>query len=357
MCFSHSICMLRKRQMEVIMKRYDWENALPKETKEFHEKICEVLNALPEEGRIYRMSKKGYVVAALAAIMLFGSISVFAAIKWNERAADNFGADKELQKSLSNEGYSNQDIQTVSDHGITVTLEQTIQDENLIYILFRVASENLELTENNGMGYKIKFSNGMDSYTSISSGFVDEIAQPEIGSSREYEIWIQKNTEYDFEGATLTCDFNALQKYEGKAGAVKDLVTGQWKFNIDLSVNASVEYQINKTVAFDGCDVKIHKIKLSPISYTVYCDGDDIRALQKANNIDFNECDTTYPLIISGIRYKDGTLISEKGALMSEEFSGEGEDFIATGRFTNAIDRNQVLEIIFDNMKDGISIN
>lgn len=335
---------------------YNWDSALPKESEKFHSKLCEVLHSLPEERKTYRALNKRYIPIFALTVVLLSSITVFAAIQWYDRAADNFGASEKLQQSLTEDGYSSQNIQSVAANGITVTLEQTIQDENLIYILFKVTSNNIELTENNAMGYNIKATNGVDFYTSISSGFVDEYSQPDIGNSRDYEIWIQKNTDYYFKGAELSVDFNALQEYEGKAGPVKDLVKGQWGFSIDLSVNNSVTFDVNKTVSIDGCNIAIHKIKLSPLSYTIYCDGDDVKTLQKVDNIKFDELDITYPLIISAIQYKDGTELQEEDGLMSEGFGEKSEEYIATGKFSKVFDMNHIEAIIFGDKKTRISI-
>ncbi len=335
---------------------YDLENDFPKVTEEFHKKICEVLHDLPEEERYCRMNKKKFVLAIAMGVMMISTITVYAAVRWNQRALDNFSANNQQQEQLAEDGYSSQLVQSVSDNDITISVEQTIQDKNLIYILFKVTSDNLQITENNAMGYNIKATNGPDFYTSMSSGFVDEFLQPDISNSREYEIWIQKKTDYDFTGAKLSINFNALQEYEGKAGPTNDLVKGQWDFSIDLSANNSVTLVVNKTVSVDGCDIAVHKIELSPLSYTIYCDGDDVKALQKADNINFDELDITYPLIISAIQYKDATEIQESGGLMSESFNKESKEYIATGKFSKVIDMNQIQAIMFGDKKVSLSI-
>lgn len=337
-------------------KRYDWENALPEVPPLFHSKVCKALDSLPQEKEIYRLSRKKYIIFVAAAIMLFSSLTVFAALKWNQRAVERFGANEKLQQSLSESGYSDQKIQSVTDNGIMITLEQTIQDENLIYILFRITAEQRELTENSAMDYELSFSNGMDAYVSISSGFSDSFQQPETSRSREYEIWIQKNTDYDFNGASLSCNFSALQEYEEKTESAKDLATGEWNFSIDLSANDSVSYDINRTITLAGCNVKVHGFRLSPLSYSIYCDKEDVQALQKANGINFNELDITYPLIITGIQYTDGTVLPQEVILMSEGFQEDNEEYTAVGRFGDALDMSRIQAIILGDSKETIPI-
>ncbi len=336
-----------------MMNMYDWENAFPKETEKFHTKLCNVLDVLPKEAKIIKRPKKRYVVAIVAAVMMLSSITAFATLKWNQRAIDNFGADEQMQEKLSDGGYSEQNVQSISENGVTVTLKQTIQDDNLIYILFNVTADNMEITEDNDMNLEISFSNGENPYSSISNGFVDEFEQPEVNNSRDYEIWIQKNANYNYNDVNLICNFSSLQKYEGKTGPTKDLVTGQWGFKIDLSANDSVEYNINKIVTIDGCDIKINRLKLSPISYTLFCDESDVKMLGEADSINFEECDNFYPLLISGINYTDGTGISEENGLMSEEFN---EDYIAVGKFTNAIELDKIKSILLNDNKAEVAI-
>ncbi len=335
---------------------YDWENGFPKVTEKFHNKLCNSLNVLQEERRIYNVSKKKYAVLIAGAIMMFSSITALAAIKWHQRAIDNFGANELMQEKLSNEGYSEQNVQSISDNGVTVTLEQTIQDDNLIYILFNVTADNMEITGDNAMNLKMSFSNGENPYISISNGFVDESEQPAVNNSKEYEIWIQKSADYNYNDVNLTCKFNSLQKYEGKAGPTKDLVTGQWAFKIDLSASASVEYNIDKTVTIDGCDIKINRLKLSPISYTLFCDENDVKILGEADGINIEECDNFYPLLISGINYMDGTGISEENGIMSEEFDEDYGDYVAVGRFTKVIEMDKVKSILLGDSKAEVAI-
>ncbi len=339
---------------------YDWKHALPEETEAFHEKIREVVRSLPEERTGHWAPKKRYLPVLVAAVFILSSATVFAALKWNDQAAHQFGTDEQLQKNLTEEGYSRQDEQSVTDNGITITLEQTVQDENLIYLLFKVTSDNLELTENNGMGYEMKASNGSGFFTSASSGFVNEFEQPELSNSREYEVWITKNRTYDFKEAVLSLSFNTLEGYKGKAGPVEELVKGQWNFDIDLSANASVEIDMDKTVTLEGCDVKIHKIKISPLSYIIYFDNDDVKALQEAKDIHPEVLDITYPLILSGVKYKDATVMQGDAGLMSEGldegFDKESGDFIIIGRFSEAINVDQVQEIVFNDKETGVSI-
>ncbi|TCL56959.1 uncharacterized protein DUF4179 [Kineothrix alysoides] len=337
-------------------KIYDWENVLPEVPAQFHNKICKALDSLPQEKRICRLSRKKYIIFVAAAVMLFSSLTVFAALKWNQRAIERFGADENLQQSLSESGYSDQSVQSVSDSGITITLEQTIQDENLIYILFRITAEQGDITANSAMDYELNFSNGMDAYASISSSFTDSFQQPETSGSREYEIWIQKNTDYDFNGASLSCNFSALQEYGEKAGTAKELAKGEWNFSIDLSANDSVSYDINRTITLADCNVKVRSLRLSPLSYSIYCDGDDVQALQKANGINFNELDITYPLIITGIQYTDGTVLPQEVLLMSEGFQEESGEYTAVGKFGDVLDMSQIQAIILGDSTETIPI-
>lgn len=332
---------------------YDWEQDFPQVTKGFHGKICSTLEGLPE-AKTVRIQRKRYLVLVAAALMVVSSITVLAAVRWNQRAIDRFGADEQMQEKLSNQGYSAQDIQVVSDNGITIKLEQSIQDDNLIYLLFRVSADNMEITEDNGMGLTLNFSGKGDAYQSISNSFVEKSVS---GNDREYEIWVQKAPDYNYQGATLTCKFDSLKEYQGKAGASKDVVKGEWDFTIDLSANASTEYALDKTIAVEGCDVGISRVQLSPISYTLYCKGSDVELLGDKLGIHFEQLDSFYPLQITGVDYTDGTEIKEEIGIMSEKFDKTAGEYIAVGRFTKTIDMEKVQAILLGERKIEVPVH
>ncbi len=59
------------------MRKYDWENAFPKPTKEFHEKLVSTLDGLEREKKMKKLSvKKGVIIAAAISILATGSAAI-----------------------------------------------------------------------------------------------------------------------------------------------------------------------------------------------------------------------------------------------------------------------------------------
>ncbi len=118
----------------------------------------------------------------------------------------------------------------------------------------------------------------------------------------------------------------------------------------------SVQSAADSGITLAGCNVNVRSFRLSPLSYSIYFDGKDVQALQKANGINFNELDITYPLIITGIQYTDGTVLPQEVLLMSEGFQEENGEYTAVGKFGDALDMNQIQAIILGDSTETISI-
>lgn len=59
------------------MKKYDWENAFPKPTKKFHEKLVTTLDGLEREKKMKKISvKKGVIIAVAIAVLAIGSAAI-----------------------------------------------------------------------------------------------------------------------------------------------------------------------------------------------------------------------------------------------------------------------------------------
>ncbi|PXV90187.1 uncharacterized protein DUF4179 [Lachnotalea glycerini] len=326
--------------------KLDWGNAFPKETKEFHNKLINILENLPEEKEDFRMKKKKYIVLVAAIVFLVGSISAYAAIKWNSRVVENFKADETMQTVLNQDKFSNQEEQSITDNNITITLKQTIQDSNFIYLLFNVTGQE-DITEDNCMNLKIQFFEenanfDTEQYSSMFWGFVDQFSQTEVTHSREFEVWIQKSD--DFNSKTLDIQFTGFGKSSPKAGP--DIITteGKWNFVINAESNDVVTRDINQTVTIDGCEIQVTKIVLSPLSYQLYIDAEGVKELEKADDLSLDQLDILTPLIINAIKYKDGTVITEDGNEMQAGF--DDGLYYSKGRFSEVIDIDQIESIL-----------
>lgn len=62
------------------MKKYDWDNAFPRPTEEFHDRLCQTLDGLERENlKMKKVSfKKGILIAAAVSILVIGSAAAIA---------------------------------------------------------------------------------------------------------------------------------------------------------------------------------------------------------------------------------------------------------------------------------------
>lgn len=325
---------------------HDWNSAFPKETKQFHERVQVTLENLPEERSSKSMKRQVWGCVAAACVLALCSVTAYAAVqRWNKHAAEEFHVDEQMQNKLTEENYARQDKQSVTDNGVTITLEQSVQDENFVYLLFNVEAENEKITAEHSMRTKLSYSNGKDPYISILWGFEGGLDTPKESNSRLYEVWLERDTSYDFSNSTIDWKFTALEGApDKKAGIGEVVVEGDWSFVIDTSNdNASVSYKLDKDVEIDGCMVHVNEIKLSPLSYTICCEGADVKALAKKQGVNWEELDDITSANLTGICYDDGSVIEQEYGLTSERW---GKEYVAKGSFTTVVDVEKISGII-----------
>lgn len=325
---------------------HDWNNAFPKETKQFHERVQATLENLPEERSSKSMKRQVGGCVAAACVLALCSVTAYAAVQgWNKHVTEEFHVDEQMQDKLTEENYARQDKQSVTDNGITITLEQSIQDENFLYLLFNVEAENEKITADHSMRMQLSYSNGKDPYISSSWGFDGGIDVPEASNSRLFEVWLERDTSYDFSDSTIDWKFTALEGVPDKKAGIGEIVAeGDWSFVIDSSNNnESVSYKLDKDVEIEGCMVHVDEIKLSPLSYTLCCKGADIKALAKKQGVNWKELEDIASANLTGIRCADGSIIEQEYGLMREQW---GKDYVAMGRFTTVVDVKEISSII-----------
>lgn len=327
---------------------HDWNSAFPKEPEQFHERVQAVLQNLPEERSSKVMKKKIWGCVAAACALALCSVSTYAAVQhwnWNRHAVEEFNVDEPMQEKLTEENYARVDKQSVTDNGVTITLEQTVQDENLVYLLFNITAEDEELTTDHSMHMQLKYSNGKDPYLGMAWGFVDDLDQPEESNGRLYEVWLERDLSYDFTDSKINWKFTALEGApEVKAGIGKILAEGDWSFEIDTSnTNSAVSYGIDKDIVIGGCSVHVDEIKLSPLSYTLSCNGADVKKLAKKQGVNWKELEGLASIQLSGICYDDGSVIGQEYGVMREHW---GKTYVATGRFTTVVDVEKITGFI-----------
>ena len=97
-----------------------------------------------------KIKKRRVIWTAAALAAMFGTTVAAAELfRWNEQAADYFNnPPQEVQNEMVAQGVAMEQSASATDQGITVTVKQTVQDDNRLYILLDVQCEEAVIDDN-----------------------------------------------------------------------------------------------------------------------------------------------------------------------------------------------------------------
>lgn len=341
-----------------MMNKQDWKQAFPAVPEEIHSMIVDTLNQLEERTPKKRHScskKKVFLLAAALTLTLSTAVAAAELIRWSEPASQVFQADEIMQNRLETEGISQQLAMSVTDQGITIKALQTVQDQNFFYALFEVIAEDetMLLTEHHAMNLSVQPLQGHEEvFSYLTWGFVDTLQQPEVSSHRYFEI---RGTKFDTssnEPLKLIVAFQELLEQTANAGTGNHLVSGDWTFQLEVNQTQPKILDLNKTIILEGQDARIKQVELTPLTLTLICDGKMVKEMEHALQLRLDQADTLYPLQVTGIVYRDGTILDQIGfGGLTEGYSAETGDYIKTQRLTTVVDLTQVRAILLGEEK------
>lgn len=334
------------------MKKINWNQEFPEVPDLVHRSVLEALSELDgqEEKKMKKkMPKKRMLLLAAACAALFGMTAAAAGIfKWNERAAKVFQADETAQEKLNQEELSHEVAQSVTDQGITITAIQTIQDKNRFYALFEVTVEDEEtkITQDQNMRYTLDFEGGEYPFTYLGWSFVSEEEQ-EVSNSRYFEMYGTKMEDASPE-LKMEIHFTALEgEPEEKAGEGAVLIDGHWDFSLDIQETESIRHELQREYEISGYPVGVESVELSPISLTIFFDGDSIRAMEEGEQVNLDELEALTALYPTGVRYKDGTVVEERCYPMTEGYTDKDRSvYRVMLQFTEVVNADQVSALL-----------
>lgn len=330
------------------MYKKDWKQEFPVVPQGFHNRVENTLAEISIEKNV-RLSRRGFAVIVLAAVLTFGSITALAAgyFQWNQKLAEIFGADKIQQNNLIEKGVTEQAKSSVTDNGLTISLVQTLQDKSYFYALLEVvAPKDIKLTDTNLFEeWQFDVSGQKDYSYSTGHGFMDVIQEPEITNKRYYEIWIKKSM--DFNEKNFTLHFKNLQADAGKLD-MYTILKGDWTLTWKMSYKDSAKsFDINKKYILSGYDVLVKRVEITPLSMTIYFDGEDIKSMEKAEKVDLDKLESLKPIFFKGVKYKDGTIVSISGGPGGEGFNNATGEYKLSTSFNKVIDTEKLKGVLF----------
>ena len=265
---------MKSRKMKKILRA---DIGLPPSVEKGVEKAFEQIRmeAAAKEKRTVRKRRivPGTALAA-ALVLILSGVTVAGAVvySWSPRVAEKFQADQEQQDQLTKEHLTRPLDISVTDGGVTVSLEQVLTVPDYLYLCFKITGpEDMDLTGDisfNSMDFQLV---GQKEQADFS--WSGHCMEPEEGQSniRYYEVWgFLQGASY--EGMVLDVRLKDLMLSLGKGGdPCETLAQGSW----DLSWNVEEIYEgetVQVETALPGSGLTVHTVTVTPISLYMDCD-------------------------------------------------------------------------------------
>lgn len=325
------------------------EKEFPKVPEKIHGTVLETLENLEEEnpsmkkgGNTMKIKKRRVIFAAAALAAMFGTTVAAAELfSWNEQAADYFNnPPEEVQNEMVAQGVVMEQNDSVTDQGITVTVKQTVQDDNRLYILLDVQSEEALIDDNCGFDKWNVVTKDTDAFDNLGASFAEgtPVGKQEEKTSRGYyEITGLKTYGREWNEDSITLDLGQFcyYTYEGEGMGTPHVIDGNWKLEIPLGEQTRAVtkvYEPGSQVMVSGMPVTVKRVEVSPISTVIVYDLEDVQNVINTAYADEEDV-LLYELELSGFRYDNGeTVENGAGGGMSGYWDREaGEDIYKIG--------------------------
>lgn len=262
-----------------------------------------------------RSNKRKYAKAAVAAgvaILAVGSGAYAASLAWNANVAERFGVkdQKEMMQELSDKGFSKKlgsentagsredgagitgEVLSVTDKDITVTVRQTLADENFGYVYYEVeygeeytpVVDGADELSDYGIAWPAPQLT-TDGTLNYSGRVMKVINDHKVG----YEFFFGfSDHEQTFHDNVMNMKIQYFYMDKEKADASPERIAeGDWSLSWKLSNGTQKRvYQIDKTVKIDGMDMHFEKLEISPLSCKVYVSTKDKKYMKLSGKMD-----------------------------------------------------------------------
>ena len=329
--------------------RMQIEKEFPEVPEKIHGMVLETLENLEEEasyvtegGNTMKIKKRRVIWAAAALAAMFGTTVAAAELfRWNEQAVDYFhNPPQEVQNEMVAQKVAMEQKASVTDQGITVSVKQTVQDNNRLYILLDVQCEEALIDDYCSFDKWDVITKDADAFNNLGASFAESTPrgkQEEKTSRGYYEITGLKTygREWNEDGITLDLGQFCYYTYEGDGMGTPHVIDGSWKLEIPLGEQTQAVtkvYEPDSQIMVSGIPVTLKRVEVSPIFTVLVYDLADVQNV--IDTVYAQEEDVfLYELQLSGFRYDDGeTMENGAGGGMSGYWDREaGEDIYKIG--------------------------
>ncbi len=360
--------MMERNGMDWIKKEIEIPNSVQKKADETLNRIRGQAANGQESGKkkIYRLQggrRKSVIAAILAAALIVGTATVGIAAYIASMSAglkDSLNVSDEQEQQLMAEGDLVQDLQgsdsargdgteeedglnatSVTDQGVTITANQTIMDNNGIWIAFAIEGFTYD-TDTSPFIRDIDFSIENAQVSSMNGSYYTE-------EGLEYIMVLGvEDNDASLVGKRITVTFSGLgEAVEDKEKGWDEEVTvdGTWELSWILSgTGQSREVELNAELGDTGAVVQ--DVEISPTSIKIHYIFP--RAESEIQTAGGNTAHTLEELpAFSGVVLKDGTVYIRIVNGGSEGYEPDGMTYVSTKRFSGVFDPEAIDSLLF----------
>lgn len=348
--------------------------------RQIFEKWSKEEKTMKQKRKLHFQSYAAKVAAVLVLVALTAGTVTVGAIylhKWSKSLGEGLISSKEKQKQLEEGGYADFKEITKTVNGVTISLEQSLADDNLGYIAFKVKGlENKEgmipqfsntvvQVEGTEPDWSGKFYNNIvvnkGGSISYSDGSKVEYDANDTAKGRymdkdgnlEYTVMIRMNDSLEEKfvpsknkliGKKIHMELSDLS-YGNEKGEIQTVKKGTWVFDWTLKGKAeSVEKQADQKVGSSA--VTITNVKMTPLSVSI-TGKLDMNRYKEAKDGMWDKDNATLPAFY-GVKYRNGTIVYI-GTMDSWQrgFDEDGLYHEFTGISSDIIDVGEVVSLIY----------
>ena len=342
--------MMDREKIEILQKKTEIPETVREKMQLAYEqirqekRIHEGMETQKEDSRRTGISRKKIAIILAAATLSLATVSVTAGvyIRWSEGLKEKLQLTKTQEEELEETGTAESTEASCTSQGITVTVLQSITDQNFSHLAFSIKGYSAETKEQPDFEQVIVKVDGKEVNVSGSFrkfGKEDMPVYQKADGTMEYLMQIDSNEENGLTGKKIQVILENLGTVNKQAEFVSG-VKGTWTLDWELAGTEKEEgLSVNQTIG--DTDTVVKSIEITPLSLTIHYDMPRKKITKQSYGDDRVTTWETYeePWFLYGFRMKDGTV--RQMVFQSQE---QGYDDETTEAYTVKYATDQIVE-------------
>lgn len=343
--------MMDREKIEILQKKTEIPETVREKMQLAYEqirqekRIHEGMETQKEDSRRTGISRKKIAIILAAVTLSLATVSVTAGvyIRWSEGLKEKLQLTKTQEEELEETGAAESTEASCTSQGITVTVLQSITDQNFSHLAFSVKGYSAETKEQPDFEQVIVKVDGKEVNASGSFRNFGEEDMPvyqKADGTMEYLMQIDSTEENGLAVKKIQVILENLGTVNKQAEFVQE-VKGTWTLDWKLAGTEKEEgLSVNQTIG--DTDTVVKSIEITPLSLTIHYDMPRKKITKQSHGDDGVTTWETYeePWFLYGFRMKDGTV--RQMVFQSQE---QGYDDETTEAYTVQYATDQIVEV------------